>query len=428
MLDMLIFIAHFHLWNQESLFALAFLKNLFVDLIRTFNHLYMTSEKSPNKKNKIIIILQWKYPFVQSKMVSRDHHNFQDLQDSLQVDYLKWLWGGLALMLLSNVLEHFKLPTEAKIILHFIRDLGIAISSGAIIAKIIEVPNFINFINERTIESLSDNKFLVTLKGDALEVIKKKCSRLIFQKRGKKEGEHFLNDSLIEYESELSNLVLKPFHEYYKVSIICEDDFLNDANGIRQKFMKKTTRRNYKIVNPLKESMNLDNIIPPLNMHCPENFVCRDLFKLNKLIVSTDNSKEKKNLTDFFEPKIDSIEVKHPDYNSRIVFTKGNNCPALTFNSEIVIEIEDVRYIAYSDPIYVMRVNKPTKNFSINYIYYNKGFRLKIECFAANANFTDGSFIKVENDQSVTLDVLSWLLPGNGILVATIPLENITKE
>ena len=92
------------------------------------------------------------------------------------------------------------------------------------------------------------------------------------------------------------------------------------------------------------------------------------------------------------------------------------------------MEVEETRFVAHSDPIYVQRLSKPTKSFSIDYIYNNPNYKLKIEGFGANANLTDGKFIKSENGNFVSFDMLSWLLPGNGILIATIPLERISKE
>jgi hypothetical protein len=43
-----------------------------------------------------------------------------------------------------------------SLLAQFLRDFSIAIVIAALVAKMIEVPNLINFVNGRTIESLSD--------------------------------------------------------------------------------------------------------------------------------------------------------------------------------------------------------------------------------------------------------------------------------
>ena len=100
-----------------------------------------------------------------------------------------WFLGGLLLIAISLIcdnFEHYFIGWEYIITVsgHIARDLGIAISSAALIAKIIEVPNFINFINSRTIEALKNYEFLRSLDKDDLEKVKKKCTKIIFEKTG----------------------------------------------------------------------------------------------------------------------------------------------------------------------------------------------------------------------------------------------------
>src|SRR5258708_2012012 len=78
---------------------------------------------------------------------------------SFGVNWVLWGLLGLVIILLSILIEenHNKFKDFESISLacsHLLRDVGIAILSAALIAKIIEVPNFIHFVNERTIEAL----------------------------------------------------------------------------------------------------------------------------------------------------------------------------------------------------------------------------------------------------------------------------------
>ena len=380
---------------------------------------------SKKGKNKIIITLHSKFPFCNARVIKEEQSHDEI---TLGINWVMWLWGGLFLLCISILFERFNTHFPGflyifNIISEISRDLSIAIISAALIAKIIEVPNFINFINSRTIEALTNHNFLNTLQPLELLDIKKACSKLVFEKNGKREIDQFLNESLIEYESEITKLLMRPYHEYYKINIHCEDVTLKDKDGNSHSFIKKVSKRNFKIVNPLKGTINVD-ILPAFNMHCPENFECKNLIELNKITVTVDDSQERKDITKLFEPEIVGNGVKHPNYNSRInYYLQPNKNSIYPFNSELVVEIEETRFIAVSDPVYVLRVNKPTKSFSVTYTYNNPKQKLKIEGFGADVNLTDGKTIKTENGSSVSFDMLSWLLPGNGIIIVTIPLE-----
>jgi len=381
-------------------------------------------------KRKLVITLYMNFPFISFRL---NKDGVSPPPVTIGINWVMWLWCGLFLLTCSIVFEKFNTHFQGFeytfiLLSHISRDLSIAIISAALIAKIIEVPNFINFVNQRTVEALTNYDFLSSLNESDLDNMKKKCSKLIFEKNGKRNVDQFLNESLIEYESEITKLLLQPYHEYYKVNIYCEDVELKDNEGKSLTFMKKVSKRNFKIVNPLRGTTHVD-IIPGFNMHCPDKFDCHDLVKLVKLTVTIDDSKVQTDITDQFEKNIVTNGVAHPNYNSRVnYFIQPNKNSVYPFNSELVVEIEEIRYIAHSDPIYVQRVSKPTKNFSINYTYNNDNAKLKIEGFGADANLTDGKFIKTENGNSVSFDMLSWLLPGNGILIATIPIESTTNN
>jgi hypothetical protein len=373
----------------------------------------------------LLIVISSKWPFIRFGLHRSGDEN---KVESIAINWVLWFWCGLFLFTLSVILEKFKahfhgLEYVFTLFSQFSRDFSIAIIIASLVAKMIEVPNLISFINGRTIESLSDYRFLNGLSPSELDNIKKKCSKIIFEKKGKRSGDQFLNDSLIEYESDINSLLLKPYHEYYKINIHCTDVTLNGSDGNPVKFMKKVTKRNFKIINPLMGVAHVD-ILPAVNLHCPDFFLGENLIELNRIAVTVDDSTDKVDITSNFSKEITQIGVKHPDYNSRInYYIHPSKNSAYPFNSQIIVEIEETRFIAHSDPIYVQRVSKPTKNFSIHYTYDNPNAKLKIEGFGADANLTDGKIIKTENGNSVSVDMLSWLLPGNGIIIATIPLE-----
>jgi hypothetical protein len=352
----------------------------------------------------------------------------REIKRRVRINWTAWLFGGITLFLMSIILEKldFNASENGVYVIHLAaiicRDISIALISAALIAKIIELPNVINFVNDRTIEALSNNNFLKSLDIPQLNAMKLSCTKLIFEKNGKRNADQFLNDSLADYELQISDLLLKPYHEYYKLNIHCENIELPNSNGVNQKFMKKTYKRNFKIINPLAGSKST-TIFSPFNIYTPENFECLNLVSLSRFTIIRDNL-IKEDLTDNYKkPSVVTVNANHPNYNSRIHYVDVNSTD-ITFESEIIVEIEEVRFITHNDPIFVHRVSRPTKNFSIVYSNDNPEIKLKIDGFGADANLTEGDFIKVENGNYVAFDVLKWLLPGNGIMIASVPKED----
>jgi hypothetical protein len=323
------------------------------------------------KHSSVLITLKPRYPFVNVRIVKDDKHNQGPY--GIVINWVLWFWMGLFLFVVSIICEkfheHFKgFEYLFSLAGQFLREFSIAVVIAALIAKMIEVPNLINFVNERTIESLSDYRFLSGLSPIELDSIKKDCSKIIFEKKGKKTGSQFLNESLVEYESNISNLLLQPYHEYYKVNIVCKDVVLKDNMGNQVKFMEKVTKRDFKIINPLIGSTHV-NLVSAINLHCPENFKCDDLMKLTKVAVMVDDSIEKIDITSKFSKDITQNIVKHPNYNSRVnYYFAPNNDSRYSFNSEIIVEIVETRYIAHSDPIYVHR-GKPANQEFLDSLY-----------------------------------------------------------
>ena len=101
------------------------------------------------------------------------------------------------------------------------------------------------------------------------------------------------------------------------MSITCEDVTMVDAMKNKHHFRRKITKRNFKIVNPIKGFTKVD-ILPAVNMHCPEHFNCKDLIKLNRITVAIDGLKGQENIKDDFELIFKDNGRTHPNYNTRI--------------------------------------------------------------------------------------------------------------
>lgn len=282
------------------------------------------------------------------------------------------------------------------------------------------MPNVINFAKNRIVESLIHKNYLSTLKTSVLEDVKRECTKIILGKKGKRD-ERYLNESLAEYEAKISELILQPYHEYFRLNIHCEDCILKNSLGENVRFIRKTYKKTFKTINPM-HGMATVKLFSALNVCCPDNFDCAKLIELKKVTIKTDLETTPKDITEIVKLSPSINETRHPNYNYRINYLINLEDPSYSFNNEITVEIEEIRYIVDSDQIYIQRVNVPSKNLLINYSYSNPNFKLKIEGFGIDANMTDGKFIKTENGNSVMFESFSWLLPGNGIIVAFIPV------
>ena len=72
-------------------------------------------------------------------------------------------------------------------------------------------------------------------------------------------------------------------------------------------------------------------------------------------------------------------------------------------------------------------MDKPTKNLTINYLYDNPKFKLKADCFSTLPSLYVDNLILTEHSNSIFIESKTWLLPGNGILIAIVPKEELPQ-
>jgi len=331
---------------------------------------------------------------------------------------------GIGLILINLYLEGFHFTEEyLKTIGHLTRDVGIAFLSAAIISFLIEIPSLLDYFKERIIDALKDNNYLKDLSYPELERIKEKCNKLIFLYHGKRH-DVFLNESLIEFENEIFKSLLKPYYEYFIATVDCKDYSKNP--GIEfpgTKCYRKVVQTNFKIVNPLKGEKT-EKILNPMDFYCPEDFnTCESLIHLTRFRVKIDKG-DYKDYTLEITKHIDNMDIcSYPNYNKKLTYKLNNEEVKFHFNSEITVDMEEVRLISSDDKIYAKRVDKPTKNLTINYLYDNPNFKLKADCFSTMPILTIDNLILTEYSNSVFIESKTWLLPGNGILIAIVPKE-----
>ena len=275
------------------------------------------------------------------------------------------------------------------------------------------------------INALKDKHYLEGLSDSELETIKETCNNLLFLYHGKRE-DVYLNESLIEFENEIFRLLMKPYYEYFITTIECTDyvpDIAQDFLG--GTCIKKIVQTNFKIVNPIK-GQKTEKLLPPFRFYCPEEFSCEDMVKITKFRVRVDGA-EYKDFADDIVLHFESDNSKYPNYNQKLTYKLNKEQVKFTFLNEITVEMEEIRLISSNDKIYSKRMDKPTKNLTINYLYDNPKFKLKADCFSTLPSLYVDNLILTEHSNSIFIESKTWLLPGNGILIAIVPKEELPQ-
>lgn len=334
---------------------------------------------------------------------------------------------GIGAILSSIVFESFHFEEEyLKIIGHLLRDGGIAFLSAAIISYIIEIPNTLKYFKELIIEALKDTNYLKDLSFNELERIKEKCNKLIFLKQGRKD-ESVLNESLIDFENEIFQLLMKPYYDYFIITVDCKDIKDNAGIVLPGECVKKTIQTNFKLVNPISAEKTEKLFSTPLGFYCPDDYEsCDALFTVTRLRIKVDDE-QFIDYTDKVKKRIENVKsTKYPNYNKSLsyIFDDGKDI-SFTFFNHIIVDLEEIRYISKDDKIYTKRIDKPTKNLTVNYLYDNPNFKIKADCFSTLPNITNDNLIMTEHENSVFVESKTWFLPGNGILIAIVPTEGM---
>src|SRR5215472_6189427 len=104
-----------------------------------------------NKKTpSLVITLKRPFPFINFRIV-RENRPIKN-EDSLAINRIMWFWSGISLFAISIIFEKFHnhfpgFEYILTLLSQFLRDFSIAIIIAALVAKMIEVPNLISFVN-----------------------------------------------------------------------------------------------------------------------------------------------------------------------------------------------------------------------------------------------------------------------------------------
>ncbi len=317
---------------------------------------------------------------------------------------------------------------------YILRDVGIAMLSGGVIARVLEIKNIVDFTRNSVINALTSNSYLKKLSIDQLKKVKDYCNQHIFEKGGNRNEEN-LNQSILKLESSISEYLFNPYYEDYRLFIVCDEKELSTEPDFAKlttipancTVIKKTIKTRYKLINPHKRSRE-EQLEVRVNIYCPSYI--HDPTLLNKITnfsYIVDNG-EKKFETLKYEVDITFKPTSTSTYNVMLSLKKDKKPFSVNFNDELEIEIEEVRYIFVHDHLYTRKMNKPSKRTVVNYTYNSPKVVLKAECFGFGKSNTKVRDMSIDySGYSVNVESTAWMLPGNGILIVHMPIAEAAR-
>lgn len=344
---------------------------------------------------------------------------------------------GIILILISalnhslGIYPSFIPSKYADTSMEFIRDIGIAVFSAALITLAIELRNVLDFAKKSLVKALTSNAYLESLGVQGLLRIKEHCNQLIWQKRGHREDAN-LNQSLTKLEAEIADELSNPFYEFYRLTIDCTEINLETELKFKDmgippntKAIKKTLQTHFKIINP-KVKEEEEELKFSVNLYCPDYITDTSLLNtIDRASYKSDLHKDWKECTNdikYFENS-DYKPSSKPTYNKQFYVKKNSEKPfVINYNNEVEVKIEETRYVLASDAIYTRKMNKPSKSTLIIYTYHSDKITLKGDCFGTLKQSSDEVTIS-ENINSVIIESRAWLLPGNGISIVHMPVK-----
>lgn len=348
-----------------------------------------------------------------------------------------FILGSIITLIYAHGVDMEKRPTYFSLLtflIHFTRDVGLAMLTAGIITMIIEVRNFVEFTAKSVISALTSDSYLDGLTEERLQEIKSSCSRRIIVANNNRK-ENNLNESLLDLETAVSKQLFLPYYEKYRIRIECEEvEAQKSGFTANVKLLKKKVHTTYTIINP-KQGMGHEPIKIAYNLAQPTGMetdtVTPDiekLLKLEKFTITVDD-KTTENILPKVKFRFDiqpAAQVFKYDIEAELIKNElGGEKEYFTvsYDNKLVVESTEIIYVPIDDELYSRRLNKPTKYSSVFYQYKqpsDRDVKLQATCFCTLKEYYNAVTINGGSDY-VEVICDNWLLPWNGYCIIHMP-------
>lgn len=315
---------------------------------------------------------------------------------------------AIILILLGSTeitISGYGIPGNVKLIL---TAFGQALLVGMVISWSMDLPFMREYFRKSILDLLVGDEYLSSLDKSRLQILRKNCTDRIYI-----EGTKHFDKSLLELDESITKLLAEPYISNYRCDVVCT----KLADGMIQKVISIKTW----YTNPSSKKADLE-FKAKIWLFSSADRPNVDVFKVTKLKVKIDGNGED-DLTSQVKYTCQANKDSSAGYDLQVSVNKEDGTPfKWEYESSLELEIEDVRLVPEHDNIFIKRISEhPVKSYRINYVVNNMDCKLDGTCFGTLAQVSSGEIRVVRQENSISIESFSWLLPGNGLIIATIP-------
>lgn len=324
--------------------------------------------------------------------------------------------------------------TYSNYVYMVISGVCISVIAGAILAKVIDLPEKLRNYEDSFINALASNKYLKTLDENRLTMLRNDITEQLH-----KTSAPWMARGLIDIDQRICALLREPYYVRYRHSVVCSKKKENPN------FIEKEHTVDYKLINPYgankdaTEFLSLSNLIlqqedgsESSNGEKAGNGedTSEDAIRGMKIIYKKDEE-EKVELVQGqdFELKYEKLREKDEYYNMEVYLDAKNKRTSdlkrgvrIDFKDNIEVHLEYKIEVHQDDICFTKRMQHPVKNFRLDYSYRDMVGKLFGQIFGTEIKQCDIS-IKYPTPYSISLETFDWLLPDNGAIV--VMLNNV---
>lgn len=361
---------------------------------------------------------------------ARKHNDYTNLRMGL------FICGGILFYTFASIAScnsSFSF-TYSNYVYAVISGISISIIAGAILAKVIDLPNKLKDYEDSFINALASNKYLKTLDENRLTMLRNDITEQLH-----KTSAPCMARGLIDIDQKICALLREPYYVRYRHSVICSKK--NDNSD----FIEKEHTVDYKLINPYgankdaTEFLSLSNLIlqqegDSKNTNAEgdekDKETNGDAIREMRIIYRKDEEEKVELIQNQdFELKYEKLREKDEYYNMEVYLDTKNKKSSdlkpgirIDFKDSLEVHLEYKIEVHKDDICFTKRMRHPVKNFRLDYSYRDMEGKLYGQIFGTEIKQCDIS-IKYPTSYSISLETFDWLLPDNGAIV--VMLNNV---
>lgn len=316
------------------------------------------------------------------------------------------LLGYIVFSILSYA-EDLKFSHSDKV--YFIlSNISMSVVTGGFLAILIDLPSRLKDYEKSFINTLTSNDYLKSLDELKLTNLRNEITRQLHKTKAPN-----MAHGLIKIDQRVCELLRLPYYTRYRHTVICTSAEQSD-------FVKKEHTMEYKLINPYGHHQKSTEFIKFTNyILLGEGESANNIFTDLKIQCRLDNNEILKyEVGDNLEILSEKIEEQE-FYNTKVYFKEsGSNIEngiRVDFNDNIEVKINYKIKVPINDPCFTKRLQRPTKNFRLDYTCNIPDTKLYGQIFGTDIKQPDVSI--QYNGNSISLETFDWLLPENGAIV-----------